>query len=327
MAANAQGAHLKIVDEVCFQNEAVSLCLMINRRAQLMRVIDFRSGATEAKRSFVLAFARREHVAKVYTLVERDEAASWAKLGFAKEANVPSFYKRSDAFILGCMVAADGDERTVASADGGHLSTGREPPSQSETRLAVAQPLASPPTGMTQAQARMERTIVAGKKGLKDLTSKGLPTAKLAFVPEAQARRAASLALRRGRALTAFEPFGRDVDRRYFCARVRGGFELYASVESQVCFGNAYLELLQGPRTGAETMAAAAALKALCDRLLSEGLVSCFSLAPSDDVPLATVFLSNGFRRTGLLPFHLVVGGQRRDAILWSRKLANPGDE
>jgi hypothetical protein len=326
MAANASGAHQKIVEEVCFQNEAVSLCLMINRRAQLMRVIDFRSGATDAKRSFLLSFARREHVVKVFTLVERDEAASWVKLGFAKEASIPSFYKRSDAFILGCLVA-DENERTVASGDRAHLPNGREPPLQSETRLAVAQPLASSSAGMTEAHARMERTIVAGKKGLKDLTSKALPTAKLALVPEAHARRAASLALRRGHALTAFEPFGRDVDRRYFCASVRGGFELYASIESQVCFGNAYLELLQGPRTEAEKLATTAALKASCDRLLSEGLVSCFSLAPSDDIPLATVFLSNGFRRTGLLPLHLAVGRERRDAILWSRKLANPGDE
>jgi hypothetical protein len=173
----------------------------------------------------------------------------------------------------------------------------------------------------------MERTIAAGKKGMKEAPSKGLPAAKLALVPEVHARRAASIAQRSGRALTAFEPFGRDVERSYFCATVRGGFELYASIESQVCFGNAYLELLQGPRTEAEKLAITAALRALCDRLFSGDIVSCFALAPSDDIALATVFLSNGFRRTGLLPSHLVMGGKRRDAILWSRKLANPGDE
>jgi hypothetical protein len=56
-------------------------------------------------------------------------------------------------------------------------------------------------------------------------------------------------------------------------------------------------------------------------------VVSCFSLAPSDDVGLAAAFLYNGFRRTGLLAEHLVVGQQRKDAILWSRKLANPADD
>jgi hypothetical protein len=55
--------------------------------------------------------------------------------------------------------------------------------------------------------------------------------------------------------------------------------------------------------------------------------VTCFSLTPSDDVALATAFLQGGFRRTGLLHGHLVVGNRRRDAIVWSRKLANPAEE
>jgi hypothetical protein len=127
--------------------------------------------------------------------------------------------------------------------------------------------------------------------------------------------------------LTAFEPFGRDVERRYFVAAVRGGFELVVSTECQPCFGNAYLELLQSPRGEAEKVGTAAALRSLCDRLLSEETVSCFALAPSDDVGLASAFLQNGFRRTGLLLDHLACGGSRKDAILWSRKLSVPPDE
>ena len=50
-------------------------------------------------------------------------------------------------------------------------------------------------------------------------------------------------------------------------------------------------------------------------------------LEPSDDLALAMAFVYNGFRRTGLLVNHIVVGGQRKDAIIWSRKLANPADE
>jgi hypothetical protein len=44
-------------------------------------------------------------------------------------------------------------------------------------------------------------------------------------------------------------------------------------------------------------------------------------------VGLAAAFLQNGFRRTGLLGDHLVRGGDRRDAIVWSRKLANPAGD
>jgi hypothetical protein len=104
MAAKAWGIQQKPVEEVFFQNEAVSLCLLVNRRARTMRVIDFRAGPTNAKRLFVLSLAQREGVDKVYTLVERDEVATWVKLGFAKEGNIPGFYKRSDAFLLGCTV-------------------------------------------------------------------------------------------------------------------------------------------------------------------------------------------------------------------------------
>src|SRR5260370_15888894 len=104
MAAKAWGSQQKAVDEVFFQNEAVSLCMLINRRARTMRVIDFRAGPTNAKRLFVQSVAQRAGVDKDYTLVERDEVQTWRKLGFLKEGNIPGFYTRSDAFLLGCTV-------------------------------------------------------------------------------------------------------------------------------------------------------------------------------------------------------------------------------
>jgi hypothetical protein len=52
-------------DEVFFSNDAVSLCLLVHRRAKTMRVIDFRAGPTNAKRMFVLSLAQREGVEKV----------------------------------------------------------------------------------------------------------------------------------------------------------------------------------------------------------------------------------------------------------------------
>jgi hypothetical protein len=314
MAAKAWGSQQKQVEEIFVQNDAVSLCMLINRRARTVRVIDFRAGPSNAKRLFVLSFAKRENLHKIYTLVERDEVATWIKLGFDKEGNIPAFYKRSDAFLLGC---------TVWSA-----APPLEPdelPAQSETRLVAAKPSTGAP--MTAAQERMERTIAAAKKSLKDAPPKALQPAKVASVNEADARKAVAAALRSGRAITAFEPFGRGVERRYFSVTVRGGFELYASTESQACFGNAYLELLQGPRAEGERLCLTSALSALCEALLADGVVSCFSLAPSDDVAVSMAFLQNGFRRTGLLAEHLLMGGQRRDAILWSRKLANPSDD
>jgi hypothetical protein len=314
MAAKVWGTQQRAVEEIFFQNEAVSLCLLVNRRARTMRVIDFRAGPTHAKRLFVLSLAQREGMSKVYTLVERDEVQTWMKLGFAKEGNIPGFYKRSDAFLLGCSATQGPKPAPPADPD--------EIPLQSEMRLAVAG--ASPL--LSAAQERMERTIATAKRGLKD-GADALPHAKVARADDAAVRKAVSAALRSGRALTGFEPFGRDVQRRHFVVTARAGFELYASIESQECFSNAFLEVLQSPRTEAEKLGTAGAVRALCEMLLAEGVVSCFSLAPSDDVTLATTYLQNGFRRTGLLHEHLMVRGERKDAIVWSRKLANPADE
>jgi hypothetical protein len=313
MTAKAWGAQQRAVDEVFCQNDAVSLCLLVNRRTRTMRVVDFRAGPSNAKRAFVSAFAEREGIRKIFTVVERDEVATWLRLGFTKEGSIPGFYKRSDAFFLGCAAT---DVRRPHDA----------PSAQSETRLIAAKP-ASGATATSAAQDLMERTIVTAKRTLRDAGDKSAPQARVTLVPEADARRAAAAAARGGRAITSFEPFGRDVERRYFVVTARGGFELHASVESQACFGNACIELLQGPRTASEKVATSAAVGALSAQLLHEGAVSCFSLAPSDDVGLAAAFLQNGFRRTGLLSEHMIVGSDRKDAIVWSRKLANPADD
>jgi hypothetical protein len=331
MAAKAWSSQQKAVEEVFFQNDAVSLCLLINRRAKTMRVVDFRAGPTSQKRQFVLQLAKREGMEKAYTLVERDEVQTWVKLGFAKEGNIPGFYKRSDAFLLGCSV----NEALAKEPP-------REVPMQSEIRISLRGRLAhtTPPPPpiveeeeeetepeVDQAHLFAEKTLATAKKRAKDLADQPLPPAKITLLRESDTKKPLEKALKAGRALTAFEPFGRDVERRYFMVTCRGGFELVASTESQSCFGNAFLELLTGPKTDAEKIATVSALRALCDKFLAEGVVSCFSLGPSDDVALSIAFVANGFRRTGLLQNHMVVGGERKDAIIWSRKLANPADE
>jgi hypothetical protein len=287
------------------QNDAVSLCLLLNRRTKTMRVVDFRAGPSHAKRLFVLKLAKREGIEKIYTLVERDEVSTWMKLGFAKEASIPGFYKRSDAFLLGSSV----DEAALLA----ELRSVDDDDDDSEPEPSAAHELA-------------EKTLAQAKKHVKALLDRPLPPAKITQVREAEIHKTLEKALRSGRALTAFEPFGRDVERRYFQLTARGGFELVASTESQSCFGNTFLELLTAPTTEHERLATIASLRTICDKLLAEGVVSCFSLAPSDDLALATAFAFNGFRRTGVLVGHMLVRGERKDAIVWSRKLAHPAE-
>ena len=296
------------VDELLFHNAAVSLCLLVNRRHSTLRIIDFRAGPTVAKRSFVVAAAKREGVEKVFTLVERDEVSTWTRLGFTREGSIPSFYKRTDAWILGAVVAQIGPVRAAPATKGDD-----EDDKESDERSPAA--------------ALAERTIARARRLLKATADAALPTVKLAPASEANARKALATAQRSGRALTGFEPFSRDVERRAFALSTRGGYATLASVETQACFGNSFFELLTAPRTEPERLAATSAVRALEARLKDEGAVSTFTLAAADDVIQTAVFLGAGFRRSGVLARHVMLKGERKDAIVWSKKLAGAGDQ
>jgi hypothetical protein len=291
------------VEELLFHNDTVSLCLLVNRRHKALRIIDFRSGPTLAKRDFVIATAKREGVEKVYTLVERDEVSTWTRLGFTREGSIHAFYKRSDAWILGAVVSEMGSLR------GSHAAAHDDDDDEPEREAA------------SPAALLAERTLARARRLLRS-ESPSLPAVKVAPARDADLKKAVASAQRSGRALTGFEPFGRDVERAALSVTARGGFELFASWESQACFGNSFVELLAGPRTEPERLATTAAVQAICERLAGAGIVSAFCLSPADDVALATVYLQSGFRRSGVLAKHVVVKGERKDAIVWSRKLA-----
>src|SRR6185436_5345704 len=163
------------VDELLFQNDTVSLCLLVNRRNRTLRVIDFRAGPTAAKRNFVIATAQREGVEKVYTLVERDEVATWTRLGFTREGSIPGFYKRSDAWILGAVVSQVGP----LQVDRG---LGYDDDSDDEVPV-YDDGSSSPAAGLA------ERTIQKAKRRLQDDMPK-LPPVKLAVAREADLRKA-----------------------------------------------------------------------------------------------------------------------------------------
>src|SRR5579872_1855769 len=165
-----QGVSKGGVEEIFFQNDAVSLCLLVNRRARIMRVVDFRAGPSEAKRLFVLTLAQREGVEKAYTLVERDEVQTWTKLGFAKEANIPGFYKRSDAFLLGCVVPPPGKKSTAAMT-APRPRVDDEDVVQSEMRLTAAEPVGGQ-APLSPAHQKMERTLLLAKRNAKEQAGK-----------------------------------------------------------------------------------------------------------------------------------------------------------
>lgn len=333
-AVGSNGAAAPTFEEVFVRNDVVSLCLLVNRRARTMRVIDFRAGASPAKKIFVQSIARRERVEKAFVLVERDECSAWARLGFAREGSIPSFYKRSDAFIMGYVVPppsapAPAQPGVVKSqpargrvSESGVFSVGRhtlyapeeEPELDDDAPVAAPSPVA-------------EKTITQARRHGKELAAQPLMAVKLAPLSPAEVQKRVTQATKENRALTGFETFGRDVSRDDFVITAKNMGEIVVGCEVQRCYGNAFVEVLTAPRDDRERAFFCAAIKATCDRLLANEIVCAFALTPANDVKLAAAYVANGFRRSGVLRQHVRAKGERVDAILWSRKLAVPGEE
>src|SRR5687768_3663366 len=281
-----------IVEELHFKSESAFLCLLLNRRIGLIRVIDFRSGALPAKRLFIQNVARREGVEKVIILVEKDEVSSWTRVGFVREGTIPGFYKRSDGHLVGCVIG----EKTASVEVG------------------------------DEGQKLAERTVNAGKKNAKEVPET-LPNVISTIVDEEDALKMRDEVWRKGQGLSGFDAFGRDAQRYFIEASAKKGRANHISAEYQDCFGHSLVEILRAPTDDLDVLALTGGLRFLCDDLKERGIVSAFGFAPSDDIGLATAYVAAGFRKTGLLASGVMVGKDRRDAILWTRKLANPGGE
>ncbi len=291
--AKAQAAReVPIVEELHFKSDSAFLCLLLNRRVGFIRVIDFRSGALPAKRLFIQSVAKREGVEKVITLVEKDEVSSWTRVGFVREGTIPGFYKRSDGHLCGCVI----NERTAS--------------------IEVTD----------EGVKRAERTVTHGKKNAREVPDE-LPMVEVQEVEDAVALKARDEVWRKGKGLNPLDEFGRDAERVFVEATAKRGKPNYVSVEYQDCFGHSLFEVLRAPEDDLDVLALTGGLRKLADDLTARGIVSGFAFAPSDDIGLATAYLAAGFRKTGLLAGGIMTGGERKDAILWTRKLANPADE
>jgi len=278
-----------VVEELHFRSDNAFLCLLLNRRTRTIRVIDFRAGALPAKRLFIQSIALREKVDKVIILVEKDEVSSWTRVGFVREGTVPGFYKRSDGHLVGCVIG----ERT-ASVEVGEA-----------------------------AQKLAERTIVSAKKKSRDY-EKALKSISVKEVDADDAAEARDKVWKNGGALGCFDPFGRDALRLYLEVVPKKGKPNHLSAEFQDCFGHSLIEVLRTPEDETDVASIVAGLKYFNEELTRREIVSAFAFAPVDDVDLSAAFLATGYRKTGLLAKGVLVGGLRRDAILWSRKLADP---
>jgi hypothetical protein len=274
----------------------VSLCFLVDAVGKKARVIDFRAGHQSSKLDIVREFAESRAIERVFAVVEREEAANWAKLGFKKEASLPGFYKRSDGHIMGLVFP-------------------RAEECESGSRIRIR-----PALGEYDAPSVIEtaRRLVKTRK-----SDDGTPV-KVAVARDKDIERAVSLANASGRALTTFAPFSRDVEREARLCTARGGFSVLIGVELQRCFGSVFLEPLVPPRGEKETFMIAASLSQICADLARQGLVSAFAFVPAHSVELSACMLAAGFRPTGELQEHLAEPGQRINATAWAKKLGEP---
>jgi hypothetical protein len=300
MATTSPQQTERSIDELTFHNDAVSLCLLANRRHQTVRVIDFRAGPTLAKRNFVINTAKRENLEKVFVLVERDEVNTWTRLGFRREGSIPSFYRRSDAWIMGAVVGRVGPMRPERAYDDDDDDLPDDP---------------------NPAVELADKVIDKAKRLAKDVVEKSIPVTKIAPAKRAQVEKAIAQATKAGRALTGFELFSRDAERHHWLITGKGSFELYASHEIQPSFASSMMEILVAPRDESERMLTISAIKSVVSKLVEVGAVSTFSIAPADDIVLSSCFIAAGFKKSAVLASHMNVGGKRRDAIIWSKKL------
>ena len=284
-----------VLEELHFRSDNAFLCLLLNRRNKFIRVIDFRAGALPAKRLFIQSIAKREGVEKVITLVEKDEVSSWTRVGFVREGTIPGFYKRSDGHLCGCVIG----DRTASIEV-----------TEDSVKLA-------------------EKTIVAAKKVARDPEDE-IRTATVRDITEQQAHAVRDQVWAKTTGVGTFDPFGRGAERTYVEAapKSKSGKANVISAEFQDCFGHSLIEILRSPDGEQEVLAVAHGLRHVAEELKKRGIISAFGFAPSEDVALATAYLAAGFRKTGLLARGIMTGPDKRsDAILWTRKLANPAGE
>lgn len=283
-------ASLPVVEELNFRSDDAFLCLLINRRARYIRVIDYRAGALPAKRLFIQSVAQREGIEKVIILVEKDEVSSWTRVGFVREGTVPGFYKRSDGYLIGCVIG----EKTASI----HVD-------DDDDKFA-------------------ERTMNAARKIAKDYCEEPAESIALRGISATVAFSARDKVWAKGEGLGCFDPFGKDALRLFLDSTPRKGKPSYLSAEFQECFGHSLIEVLQSPKTGSDVLAVFTGLNSFVEELKRRGIVSAFAFTPYDDLNLAASYLAAGFRKSGLLAQGIMVAGKRKHAILWTRKLADP---
>lgn len=282
-----------VIDEVHVRREGIHVSLVVNRRQRSARLVDYLAGNFVTKQQHLDAIARREGIERIYTLVEKEESLGWSRVGYAREGTIPSYYKRSDAYLLGRVIT--------------------DPPTVTEEGAPATVPADT---------AAAEKTLTAAKRLVPEVTlPKGV---KVEVLDDHKALASGAVAPHTRKAAAWFEErFGSIGDRVHVVARAGRAPKVPDQIvtgELQEPFGNAFVQVALHPTKADEAKLLAAALAGLHEVLRTREIGCAFAASPADNALAAAVFLQGGYRRTGVLSRHLVSGDHRVDALLWTRR-------
>ncbi len=295
MSMQVQTSQRSVIEEVSYRREGIHVSLIVNRRQRTARLVDFLAGNFPLKQHRLDEVARREGIARIYTFVEKEESLGWAKVGYAREGTIPGYYKRSDAYLMGRVIS----DPPLVDEDGG--------------------PLTKPAD-----TAAAEKILTQAKKLLPEVTAvKGL---KIEVLTDLQVTAQGMVPARTKKTAAWFdERFLRSGDRLNVVAKGKTTTQMITA-ELQEPFGNAYVQIAIVPTKTDEARVLAGALHGLHEALKAREIGCTFAMSPVDSPLLGAMFLSAGYRRTGVLSQHLAPGEKRGDAFLWVRRTAGEGD-
>lgn len=291
MTVQVQVGNRPVLEEVPFRREGIHVSLVVNRRQRTARLVDFLAGNFAVKQPALDTLAKREGIARMFTLVEKEESLGWAKAGYVREGAIPGYYKRSDAHVMGRVIS--------------------DPPLVTEDGLPTTLTADLPAVERMLTQAKKLAPELSAPRGLKVEAFSDLQVSMLGIAPPRTKKTAAWID----------ERFGRTGERIHVVAKTpktARGAEQILSAELQEPFGNAYIQSSHLATTADEGKVLLGGLLALHETLADRGVGCIFAITSAESAPTGAVFLAAGYRKTGALARHLTAGDRRVDAILWT---------
>ncbi|MBN2801891.1 MAG: hypothetical protein JXR91_02235 [Deltaproteobacteria bacterium] len=293
--------------EKMVRNDDIFCGLLYDEQNSTLRVVDFRGGNFQQKQDYLRRIQLAEGFRKIYTLIERDDMQGWQRVGYMKEASIPGYYRRSDAYLMGWI------------ADENWIPEDLEDDDSDERRDYIAK--------VKDMATLFESYKSAGLK-TENITPEEIPTLLINEIKRQSAKTKGPLKAKQSdfpiptEDTPMFMQFSRDVEYYYFSAANKRTEQINILIaEYQDCFGNAKIDIyFDKVKTKTEIAMVRLALDEFVKWLGEIGAVAIFAMVDVDNIELNAVYASCGFKNSGWLHQQAVKDGKVKDQILWTFK-------